>query len=144
MTQHAFGLFVKGATLFAHLFVFFEATKVLDIRYYDRPMGKSLHDLLQARLHKLDLDRSNEDRKQMSKMWDLVALTRGRHRKGQRLWTTSVPGFSQKPHGWTPHQAFQEDQSATRSHRSPDHELVSFTGGDADQVASARHWAKQT
>ena len=53
MTQHAFGLFVKGATLFAHLFVFFEATKVLDIRYYDRPMGKSLHDLLQARLRKL-------------------------------------------------------------------------------------------
>ena len=53
MTQRAFGLLVKGATLFAHLFVFFEATKVLDIRYYDRPMGKSLHDLLQARLRKL-------------------------------------------------------------------------------------------
>ena len=94
MTLLAFGLFVKGATLFAHLFVFFEATKVLDIRFYVRPMGKSLHDLLQARLRELDLDRPNEDRKQMSKMWDLVAYTIGWHRQGQRLWTTSLPQCS--------------------------------------------------
>ena len=49
------GLITIGATQFAHLVAFFVATQVLFFLNYDRPMGGSLHDMFQARMHQLDL-----------------------------------------------------------------------------------------